>query len=87
MAVLAWTWYRPAGAADASATQPGSVMDRFQVTDSSAGTPRLRSATRLASPRAQSAESQTMRPSAITTTWKSAGLVSKEQVPEPVETA
>jgi hypothetical protein len=77
----------PGGAADASVTQPGSVMDRSQVIDFFVGTPRLSSATWLAPPSAQSAESQMMRPAAITTTWNLAGLVSKEQVPEPVETA
>ena len=87
LADLAWTWYLPGRAADASVMQPGREMDRFQVIDSCIGTPRLRSATWLAAPRPQSAESQMMRPAAITTTWNLAGLVSKEQVPEPVETA
>jgi hypothetical protein len=77
----------PARAADASVTQPGRLMDRFQVTDSCAGTPRLSQATWLAVPWMQSAESQMMRPADITTTWSLAGLMLKEQVPEPVETA
>ena len=77
----------PARAADASVTQPGREMDRFQVTDSCSGTPRLRWAVCLAAPLAQSAESQMIRPADITTTWSLLGLVSKEQVPEPVATA
>jgi hypothetical protein len=77
----------PALAADASVTQPGRLIDRFQVTDSCAGTPRLSQATWLAAPWVQSAESQMMRPADITTTCSLAGLVLKEQVPEPVETA
>jgi hypothetical protein len=50
-------------------------MDRFQVIDSCAGTPRLSQATWLAVPWVQSAESQMIRPAVITTTCSLAGLV------------
>jgi hypothetical protein len=62
-------------------------MVRFQVTDPCAGTPRLSSATRFGSPRVQSAESQMTRPDDMTTTCSRAGLTSKEQARDAVETA
>jgi hypothetical protein len=62
-------------------------MARFQVIDSCAGMPRLSLTTRLVSPRVQSAESQMMWPADSTTTWRFSGAVSKEHVPDAVETA
>jgi hypothetical protein len=62
-------------------------MLRFQVMTSWTGTPRLSSVIRLDLPRAQSAESQMIRPADITTTCSLAGPAWKAQAPDPVETA
>src|SRR5450432_641627 len=67
--------------------QPGSVTERFQLTDSRTGTPRLSSAARLESPLAQSEDSQMTRPADITTMSSLAGPISKAQDCAPVETA
>ena len=40
LASLACTWYVPGRADDATVTQPGRLMVRFQLSDSWAGTPR-----------------------------------------------
>ncbi len=71
---------------EASLTQPGRVLVRFQVIDSWDGTPRLSVPTRVLSPRAQSAESQTMRPADMTCTWSLAGPSSNVQAAGPVDT-
>jgi len=66
--------------------QPGRVLARFQVIDSSDGTPRLSVVTRVLSPRAQSAESQTMRPADMTWNWSLAGPRSNVQAAGAVDT-
>ena len=42
LASVARTWYEPGRADDATVTQPGRLMVRFQLSDSWAGTPRRR---------------------------------------------
>ncbi len=66
--------------------QPGRVLARFQVIDSWDGTPRLSVATRVLPARAQSAESQTIRPADMTCTWSLAGPSSNVQAAGAVET-
>jgi hypothetical protein len=51
LASLACTWYVPGRADDATVTQPGRLMVRFQLSDSWAGTPRRSSARRSGWPR------------------------------------
>jgi len=84
---LACTWYVPGRADDATVTQPGRLMVRFQLSDSWAGTPRRSSATLFGRPRLQSAESQMTRPDEETSTCSLAGLRLKVQPRDAVETA
>ena len=71
---------------DAARTwQPGKVIDRSQVTEAWAGTPLARFATWPLPGWPQSAESQMIRLSDITTTCSWPG--SKVQLPADVETA
>jgi hypothetical protein len=87
LASLACTWYVPGRADDATVTQPGRLMVRFQLSDSWAGTPRRSSARLSGWPRVQSAESQMTRPDEETCTCSLAGLMSKLQARDAVETA
>ena len=68
-------------------TQPGRVIVRFHVTDSSTGTPRLSLALQVLSERAQSPESQMTRPEDITCTCSVPGPRSKVQGSAAVDTA
>jgi hypothetical protein len=87
LASLACTWYGPGRADDATVTQPGRLMVRFQLSDSWAGTPRRSSARLFGWPRGQSAESQMTRPDEETSTCSLAGLRLKVQTRDAVETA
>jgi hypothetical protein len=77
--------YVPDRAEDASTKQPGSVIDRSQVTESWAGTPLLSCRVRDGVALAQSAESHTIRFADSTTTCIWPG--SNAQLPAAVETA
>jgi len=68
-------------------TQPGRVIVRFHVIDSSTGTPRLSLAVQVLSERAQSPESQRTRPEDITCTCSVPGPRSKVQGSAAVDTA
>ena len=58
---LACTWYVPGRADDATVTQPGRLMVRFQLSDSWAGTPRRSSATLFGRPRPASGDEKPAR--------------------------
>jgi len=68
-------------------TQPGRVIVRFHVIDSSTGTPRLSLAVQVLSERVQSPESQMTRPEDITCTCSVPGPRSKVQGSAAVDTA